>query len=222
MSFKLISYTALKERSTRLGLSIDYVIEDDVYLLRLSGLTDQFQCRVSRDDPKDPDLIDFEANVLGQQEQIVQDNALQVSFSNATELKVSPKYSNKYTIDTSFTKVDLPRNTSALETIYSYTGSGLLEGFMMEFNSDRVNVRLEVDGYLVFLLDFEDVEDYTANSGWSNFNCSMRWHSDSNQLQFCPQYPIEYSSSVVIKAGANSWSRNRDMKAYSVTLTKES
>lgn len=68
--------------------------------------------------------------------------------------------STKFRLDHSFTKVDLNRSTESFDEIYNYAGSGRLKGFKVKFNSDRVRVKLTVDGEEIFDIDMQDWEDF--------------------------------------------------------------
>ena len=68
--------------------------------------------------------------------------------------------SKKFRIRPSFSKIDLNRSTESFTEVYSHQGTGHIKGFKVKFNSDRVLVRLEVDGEEIFSIDMQQWEDY--------------------------------------------------------------
>jgi hypothetical protein len=137
-----------------------------------------------------------------------------------------PVISDKLKIEYSGSNITM---SSGYNDIYSYTGSGKLYGFALDFNSDSVRVKLTVDGNQVFALTLDEVEGMQAfsssgcddNSGTAEGICNMIKKASGNRLYFCPPCPIEYNTSVLIE-GQRSGSSNKYLDKKMVFLTKES
>lgn len=127
-------------------------------------------------------------------------------------------------VDTSFNKVDLNRDYQNYNTIYNYSGSGKFYSFTVDFNSDKVLVEFSVDGHTIFSVDCDELEsisDSEYGSAYSRLGW-LSWNKQSNTLKFEPKYALRYTTSVEIKAKANSNSGSRDMTGYLVDMVKES
>lgn len=111
---------------------------------------------------------------------------------------------------TSKSRVVVQTNTVTLSTgsytnIFSYSGSGLLYGFNIEFNNTSIIVRLQVDGETIF----DGVSIATLNGLLGTGNDAARRQAgtgivtSSATIDWSLKQPIKYSSSVVISADAN-------------------
>lgn len=88
---------------------------------------------------------------------------------------------------------------------YTYSGSGLLYGFNVEFNNASIIVRLQVDGEIIF----DGVTISTLNGLLGTGNDAARRQAgtgivtSSATIDWSLKQPIKYSSSVTISADAN-------------------
>lgn len=176
------------------------------------------------------DLIKFAKSSDGLND--IDDYAEQWSFLNnllpsqsVVVETVPPTYlPNQIQIDHSSTKVDLPRSSESYASIYTYSGSGQLSSFTMDFNSDNVLIKLTVDSNVIFEIDCDFLDDISNSDddassnglGWLGFDAS------ENRILFRPTYPIKFTTEVKIEAKANSSSSGRDMTGYLVDIIKES
>lgn len=108
-------------------------------------------------------------------------------------------------------------------TIYTYSGSGFLIGFNLEFNNTDVVVRLRVDGEIIF-----DGTSINALNGFIvSANSTDRRQSGSGivtssaTLDWSLKLPIKYSSSVVIDASTGGGLFTRQFDQGIIYLTKE-
>ena len=111
-------------------------------------------------------------------------------------------------------------------TIYSYSGSGKLSGFTLDFNSDDVRVKLTIDStevvFELVLSDIEDIQLSTGDEGTDYGICNgVLVVGSGSKIQFCPPCPIKYGSQVLIE-GQRSDSDDHTMNRSIVVLTKES
>lgn len=96
-------------------------------------------------------------------------------------------------------------STGSYTTCYTYSGSGLLMGFNIEFNNVNVIPRLQIDGETIF--DSTTISTYgsllvTANDANRRQNGTGLVVSSST-LDFSFKVPIKYSSSITISADGN-------------------
>lgn len=113
-------------------------------------------------------------------------------------------------------------NTVTYTTIYSYTGSGLLIGFNLEFNSVSVVPKLTVDGDVIFSdTDISTYNSLTATA--SSIDRRQAGHgivSASATFDWSFKQPIAYSSSITIAARKVSGA-DKNFNLGIVYLTKE-
>jgi len=162
-----------------------------------------------------PILIDgFTANLT----------TLPVDISQVTVVPECPTMSNDFKVEYSDTNISM---TSSYATIYSYSGSGKFHGFALDFNSDSVRVKLEIDGNEVFALTLDEVEGMQAfsssgcddDSGAATGLVNMLKKASGNRLYFSPPCPIKYTSSVTV-SGQRTGSSNKTMDKQMMFLEK--
>jgi hypothetical protein len=104
---------------------------------------------------------------------------------------------------------------SSYVTMYSYHGSGYYHGFAYEFNSNKVRIKLTVDGEVIFEETLQDIEDIARFGGGSTkgenreLMCGMFKIGSSDRLEFCPKCPLEFSSSVLLEGKKSTSSTKR-------------
>lgn len=127
-----------------------------------------------------------------------------------------PTISNKLRIDLSSTSISVP--SSNFVTLYSYNGSGNFFGTLLEFNNGNIDVRLTIDGEVIYTLNVNDVEnaqiDQDLYAGFIRAN-------SSNYFESTFKTPIEYSASILIEAKKSS-GVTKQMEYIVTSLTKES
>jgi hypothetical protein len=118
--------------------------------------------------------------------------------------------------------------TTTYATVYTYTGSGKLIGFVLENDatgSIDVVTKLTIDGSdVVFELENKDVSDiqYPEGPGFSGMRSSAggpMYNFSDKKLFYMPECPIAYETSVKIEAKTTSGTA--DMVRHFINLTKE-
>lgn len=119
---------------------------------------------------------------------------------------------------------------AAATTVYSYSGSGVLTGFIINLASanntgDNWQINLVVDGDEVFnstgLNSTDIVGVYNYNTAGNREPSSLGLEINDTVISFqSPLYPIRYSSSVVIQVKKTTGG-NKAFNAGLVLLTKE-
>ena len=110
-------------------------------------------------------------------------------------------FSSKLKIEPQLTPISITSNVT-YTTIYTYSGSGYLIGFGLEFGANRAVVKVVIDGNTV--MDGNDISALNALN--SLLNNSARYQSGSGlvtqpqTLDFSFRFPIKFTSSVTISA----------------------
>lgn len=113
-------------------------------------------------------------------------------------------------------------DTVTYTTIYTYSGSGLLIGFNIEFNSVAVIPKLTIDGDII--LDNTDITTYNSMaitaSSTDRRQAGEGIVTSSATFDFSFRQPIVYSSSITISAKKVSGA-DKNFTLGMVYLTKE-
>lgn len=121
---------------------------------------------------------------------------------------------------------DDPNQTigSSYSTIYSRSGSGVVHGFTLDFDSENVRVKFTVDSDVIFELVLGDIDDIQGagadDAGSLGGIAGMLKSGDSDTLSVKFDCPIPYDSSMSIEAQKSSGG-NKDLDRYLIVLTKE-
>lgn len=198
-----VTYTDWKTLTDQ-GLPHYYTTNGDSYRIVSRDDTMFFQCDVDIDD-----VIDYETNYKPNA------NKATVTTTGINVLGGADFISN---LKTYFSNSDTSL-TSSHSDIYTKTGSGLIWGFSLEFDSNRVALRLEVDGQEVFDYKLkEEIEEFarffstTKSTGSRDDFFAL---SSSDRVLFRPPKPIRYSSEFKIQAKETSGNRKVDwIKVY--------
>lgn len=113
----------------------------------------------------------------------------------------------------------MPEYTEDFYTVTTIGGPLKLYGFHLDFNSDRVIVRVERDGVLFFEVDCQDLEDRTpveTDDMQMTTGMWLSWLRSGDHFVFKPDYPIYFSSSLSIKVKANSNNDDRELDGWQV------
>ena len=120
--------------------------------------------------------------------------------------------------------------TSYYQTAYLYSGSGVLWGFILDFNTDYAEVKLTIDGTdTIFELDLDTIESlqsYAGNScndnqGKESALCGIISKTQGNRLNFCPPCPLSYTSEIKIEVKKLGSSSNRKLDKYFIAISKD-
>lgn len=133
----------------------------------------------------------------------------------------SPVFSKKLRLDADINDVALNANTGAFVDIFNYSGSGKFVGFNAEFNNDGVQVKLTIDGDNIFTENGDPWHDLGELKSFAGKSMLANRLDVSFGVDFAPEYPIVYSTNVIVQARANSAATNRKKTQIIVKLTKE-
>lgn len=137
---------------------------------------------------------------------------------NNTKLAVEDTFSAKSRVEV-MPSVSIP--SGIFTNVYSYTGSGLLIGFNIEFNSPLVIPRLTVDGENIFT--GKSITDYngllSTNATNDKRQNGQGIVTSTGTLDFSLRRPIKFNSSIVISADGNA--ATRVFNQGIIYLTKE-
>ena len=74
--------------------------------------------------------------------------------------------------------------------VYSSVGPSAVGGMMVDFDTNKVRIRLTVDNVVVFNVGIENLSTYV---NWNNSNnppTTLSWNAGSNIFYFNPQHPL--------------------------------
>jgi len=223
-----MKWDEFKNTVEALSLQIQVDTESSVdYAIAAYNGIHKYVCVIAKTEPRNTEQIDFEDNWLDTVNSKIttEINVNGLNF-DGDELKVKAQVQsttptiNNPELEYSFTKVDLPKWNEQFYTVTEISGTGCIHAFHLSFNSDRVIVRLEIDGQEIFDVDCEELEDYTISNnngnGGGNFGSCMwmHWVKHGDHFVFSPKLPFKYNTSFKIMTKANSNSSSRDLEAY--------
>lgn len=141
---------------------------------------------------------------LGNSEDIDGRRALHVKIKNETAV-ISNSFSRRVKAEVTFTDITID-SVLTYNNLYSYSGSGFLIGFNIEFSGTNIIPRLVIDGETVF----DGVSIASLNSLLVTLNSIDRRQAGhglvtvSSDLDWSLKYPIRFNSSVLISAKLSS------------------
>jgi len=136
-----------------------------------------------------------------------------VAFDPA-DLAGCPVFSKK--LRTEFDDTDVTLD-GTYKTLFTYSGSGKLVGFVLSFDGTTPQVRLKVDGDTIYDIEMQDILDaqFDTNGLIGTGGGPVVF---GNQLVYRPVCPIAYATTVLIEA---TDSTGKKLLRNIITLTKE-
>lgn len=135
---------------------------------------------------------------------------------------ISPSLSSKTRVVTITNSVNIPAG-GGYTSVFSYTGSGVLVGFNVEFNNTDIVLRLRVDGEVIF--DGTSISTYNSLLVTANSTDRRQMGSgivtSSATIDWSLRLPLRYASSVVIDASTGGGLLTRTFNQGMIYLTKE-
>ena len=170
---------------------------------------------VGRDELHGADVNDVD--VTGKKRLLVQNFHYRGSATNIETV------SSNYVIDKNFVQQVVVSGTTGY-TLYTYTGSGILLGFHIDSDTDKLQVKLVIDSNDIFngFIEVKSLKElkFDAGTGRVSFQSRSLIATDRDDFDFDPQYPIAFNSSmsIIIK---RSDGNNTKVKKYFVEIVKE-
>ena len=215
-----VSWSALKDRQTRLSLPFDWVEESDYYIVKIFTLNDDFETILGKGDDSDSDTTDFETNYK---------NSPQTIGSAGDRLKVTADISaittsgfpcptisgDKWRTEVSTTDIGL--STGSYTTLKSLS-NGVLQSFILDFSTDRVDVKVTIDGQDIFNLDLDDLEDSQTGSSSNGANGvgGITYVKTGSKFCFNPPCGLTYSNLTI---SAQAEQNNKKLSGYLIHYT---
>jgi len=120
----------------------------------------------------------------------------------------------------STTKVDLPRNSEAFYNIVDKQGRFDFNSGIFAFNSDSIELGIEIDGREIFRVVSKDIKDiFGDDEDKGNNTHPIRYLKDSKSILINFGLALQVTSNLKIYAKSSTSSSNRDLKGYSVFLS---
>ncbi len=211
---KSVSWTALKERQARLQLPFDWIEEPTYYRVVIADFSSPFFTRLEKD-VSDPDTLDFENNFKNNP-QTIGDSNQRINVTSTLENITVDSFPCPSIVGTKWrselSTSDITLSTSSFTQLKSVSGSGMLKAFILDFTSDRVDIRLTIDGQNVFTIDFDDLEGMFpggGSDGGPSDECIM-WTRTGSRFTFCPPCGLSFSSNFTISAKGETNNRRLD------------
>lgn len=102
-------------------------------------------------------------------------------------------------------------------TLFTRSGKGLFESLFVRFDSDDVDVRVTVDGIVLFVANVKIVKN---NIGGNSFPWPFHYTTSNDKGLFIkPENKICYKTSILIEHRSTKNTKKR--KGYLLTLTEE-
>jgi len=80
--------------------------------------------------------------------------------------------------------------TGSWTNVYSSTGPSAVGGMMVDFDTNKVRIRLVVDSVLVFDVGIENLAGYVNWNNSNNPQTTLSWNAGNNIFYFTPQNPL--------------------------------
>lgn len=155
-----ISWSALKERQSRLNLPFDWIEETDYYVVKIFTLNDDFETVLGKGSGSDADTVDFENNFKNTPKSIALNDALNVN-ANINSVNLDGGFpcpiieGSKWR--TSNDTSDIPLSTSSF-TQLKQLNNGVLHSFICDLSTDRVDFKVTIDGVDIINVNIDDLE----------------------------------------------------------------
>lgn len=120
------------------------------------------------------------------------------------------------------TSITIVNQNSPHTVIYSYTGSGKLFGFTLEYTNYNINCKVVVDGSELFDIDCSILRNMFSGGTEKNIMSWITYDRSFDLFHFKPRDPFIYASSISIECRANNNNSGREVTSNFVELTKES
>jgi len=130
----------------------------------------------------------------------------------------APVLSEKLRILSSITSFAL---TGSYQTVYTYTGSGIVTGFDIRFTKSDVLLKFTLDATeVVFEINTSNIE--TVESSFkSGTGVPVQYDSTKEVFTFDPRYPVPFTTSFKIEAQYVGGGAASNVLGYLVSHTKE-
>jgi hypothetical protein len=112
--------------------------------------------------------------------------------------------------------IELNNTNQSFTTIYSNSNEGTLFSFSCAFNSDNLDLRLEIDGFEVFEINLDSLADFD-NIPFGSFE----FDATNDKFVFTSPKPLKWQSNLLIQARADSGSNSRECLGYWITIEEE-
>lgn len=92
--------------------------------------------------------------------------------------------------------------------VYSSTGPSAVGGMMVDFDTDKVRIRLIVDGQQVFDVSIQNLSTYVNWNNSNNPDTTLSWNAGSNIFYFNPKNPLISNSSFALDVQSTQGTRS--------------
>jgi len=127
-----------------------------------------------------------------------------------------PEYTARYKYITDLaTTVEL---SGSYQEIFSFNATCTLEQVQLKFNSNRVKVRIKLDGFTALEVDCKKLLNFIGNKEHPQV---LFWDNADKILYFTPNNPIQVKTAITIEAlstNASWWGSNQDYKGIIATI----
>lgn len=201
----VIDWTELKTRVDNRGLSLQYLEDDNAYTLWAEeGPQVMYRVKLFKDG--NADTVDFETNY---QSGANAPNPFLIKQPIDTNATLVGGTSSRYRPRVIATEANLSIPTSPDTTIVSQNVDGKLDAFTMRFNTEFVEVILNVDSTEIFRLELNDLDrtnGYNLGSGGGTPAALFPIHLSQGGLQimYQPVKPVDVLTNFTIEANANT------------------
>lgn len=182
-----VSWSALKDRQARLSLPFDWVEEDNFYVVKIFTLNDDFESTLEKDG--NPDTIDFETNYKNNPQTIGSNNN-SISVDVVAQNIIGSKWRTE--IDTA----DISLPTNSYITLKSLT-NGTLTSLIVDFNTDRVDIKINIDGTDILDVDLDELENAQVGGTKDGTADDIICVKTGSKFVFRPPHGLTYTNLVI-------------------------
>jgi hypothetical protein len=112
----------------------------------------------------------------------------------------------------------------AYTNIFTYSGDGMFSSAILDFNHENILVQIEIDGVTMFTINCKILHDMLNTAmtptGAGTGNPHISWDGGKRMFGFTSAIPIDYKTSLIIRAKSNDSNTGRKIERYIITNTE--
>lgn len=111
-----------------------------------------------------------------------------------------------------FASTQMPRSNQPYLDFFSINGKGALSSFVLKLGSEKVTIKLSMDGATIFETNVEDLDDFDDTGIQTSW---LSWNGEDKRIVFKPSSLIRFISSIQISIKSNE-NKDKNFNGYIV------